>query len=174
MIPRILEYEDGRVKVTAEAFAIPEIKIIIDKYDMQAEPYLSYIYSMSAPDSPYINIPVNERIELVIYDTKATLGDFDWEDSILQNAIDKLRSLYVSPIVAIAEELGDELHRIITQLRNTPIVMGGMEDNMKIRMALLERIGKISGEYTKVREQADKEIKASTKGGHEIGGYLND
>lgn len=73
MIPKILEYEDGRVKVTAEAFGIPEIKDILDKYDLKAEPYLMYVYYMSAPDSPFVNIPAEEKVETAVYDVQTTL-----------------------------------------------------------------------------------------------------
>lgn len=74
MIPKILEYEDGRIKVTPQAFAIPEIKAILDKYDMKAEPYLMYVYNMSAPDSPYRNIPDEEKVESIVYDVQSTCG----------------------------------------------------------------------------------------------------
>ena len=76
MLPRILEYEDGRVKVTPEAYTIPEIKRILDKHDDMAEPYLAYVSALSYPDSPYKNIPKEERAEAALFDIKDTMGDF--------------------------------------------------------------------------------------------------
>lgn len=167
MIPKILEYEDNRVKITAEAIAIPEIKALVDLYGERAEPYLSYIYSMSAPDSPYINIPIDEKIEAIVYDIQATLGDFNFEDPQLGKAVDKLKSLYTSTTIALAEELAEELHRFRKYLRDTPL----SETNMPFRQAILKDIEKYASNYTKVREQADKELKVATKGDHELGGY---
>lgn len=168
MIPKILEYEDRRVKITPQAFAIPEIRAIIEKYDMEAEPYLSYIYAMTAPDSPYINIPREEKSDAIVYDVQATMGDFDFEDPILETAIEKLRKLYVTPNILLAEEAGEDIHKLVKWLRTTPY---GNEDNVKTRIGLLEKISKVSSEYMKVKEQAEKEMKVATRGDHELGGY---
>lgn len=173
MTPRILEYEDRRVKVTAEAFAIPEIKAILDKYDMKAEPYLSYIHAMSAIDSPYINIPNEEKQEAVLYDVQDTLGEFNWEDPMVDKAIDKLKMLYQGPMVALALELEQELHRFRKKLKDTPLTMGGEDSNFKDRKDLMKEIGKMASEYSKVKEMAEKELKVATKGDHEVGGYFD-
>lgn len=170
MTPRILEYEDRRVKVTAEAFAIPEVKDLIDKYDMEVEPYLSYVHAMSAIDSPYINIPKEEKVEAVVYDIQTTFGEFNWEDPLVDKAIEKLKLLYISPIVALALELESELERFRKILHNTPITMGE-GGNFKDRKDLMKEIGKIATEYQKVKEMADKELKVAVKGDHEVGTY---
>lgn len=170
MIPKLLEYEDGRVKVTAEAFAIPEIKRILDKHDLKAEPYLSFIYSMTSPDSVYMNIPEVERLEAVVYDIKETLGDFDFEDILVGAAIARLKKLYESPITQLADELAEELHRMRKLLRSEELRMGE-DGNFKERVAFMKDISKIASEYTKVRDQADKEKEVATKGDHEIGDY---
>lgn len=170
MIPKILEYEDDRIKVTAQAYAIPEIKDLIDKYESSVEPYLSFVHAMSAVDSPYVNIPEEEKVESIVYDIKYTLGEFDYEDELLDIAITKLKSLYSSPIVLLANELEQELHRLRKYLRDTPVV-GGYEGNFRERMSLMEKIDKIANSYQKVRKQADEELKIATKGDHEIGEY---
>src|SRR6478609_1290625 len=105
MLPRILEYEDGRVLVTLEAYSIPEVKVFLDKYDMQAEPYLAYIHLMSSPISPYANTPMEERQETISYDVIQTYGDFDIDDDLIEPAIAKLKSLYQTPMILLAEEL---------------------------------------------------------------------
>ena len=170
MTPRILEYEDGRVKVTAEAFSIPEIKDLIDAYDMKVEPYLSYVHGMSAPDSPYINLPVEDRAESAIYDITQTLGDFDYECPLAKKAIEKLQSLYKSPMVLLAEELDEELHRMRKWLRDNPII-GGSEGNIADRRAILKEIDKYALNVASVKKQADAEINSKMKGDRELGDY---
>lgn len=167
MTPRILEYEDGRVKVTAEAYTIAEIKALIDKYDMKAEPYLSYVYSMTSPNSAYTYIPSGEKSEAIIYDIQATLGDFDYNDPLISNAIEKLNSLYTSPMMLMAMELSDELHRLRIWLKTNPI----SEDNLPMRQSILKDIDKYATSYLKVKDQAEKELKVATKGDHELGEY---
>lgn len=169
MTPRILEYEDGRVKVTAEAFAIPEIKALLDKYDMKADPYLTYVHAMSAINSPYVNIPDEEKVDAVVYDVQTTMGEFDWEDPMLDDAIKKLRSLYQSSMVALALELEQELHRMRKLIRDTPLTLGE-GGNFKDRKDLMKDIDKIATSYARVKEMAEKEL-GGTKGDHEVDDY---
>ena len=168
MTPKILEYEDKRVKVTAQAYAIPEIKAILDKYDMKAEPYLTYIHAMSALDSPYVNVSEEDRQEAVIYDIVAVFGEFDWQDETVSNAVEKLKSLYTGPMTALALEAKEELHRLRRWLKNTPY---GDEENVKTRIGLLKDIEKVGTSYNKLLEDAKKEQKPDTKGDHETGSY---
>ena len=170
MIPRILEYEDNRVKVTAEAYGIPEIKAILDKHDMKAEPYLAYVCAFVYPDSPYVNIPDAEKQESIAYDIQVTYGDFDMDDELLVSAIDRLKALMTTKTVALADELGNEIDRLRLYMKNSPI-MDGEGGNLKDRISLMKDISKIATEYQKVREMADKELKVAVKGDHELGGY---
>jgi len=167
MIPKILEFEDNRVKVTAAAFAIPEIKAILDKYELNADAYLTYVYSMCAPDSPYVNIPLEEKQDAIVYDIQATLGEFDYDDPILQDAIDNLILKYEPPIVSLAIEMGQELLRFRNLLRKEDID----KENFRDRAALAKDIDKIATAYQKVKIQADEILKVATKGDHEVGGY---
>lgn len=169
MIPRILEYDDRNVKITAEAYAIPELKKIIDKFK-EPEPYLSFVHSMSAPDSPYINIPEEDREDAVIYDIQATLGDFDFEDELLKPAIEKLLSLYKTEVIHQAEQALQELQKIRKWLKDTPIKD---EESLKMRMGYLKELEKTVLSYQKVRKIADEELKIATKGDHELGGYFD-
>lgn len=170
MTPRILEYEDNRVKVTAEAYAIPEIKNLIDKYDMQVEPYLAYVHAMAAPDSPYCKVPITERQEAVIYDIKETLGDFDYEDPLVDAAVTKFRSLYTSEIVLLADQLEAELGEWRRLLRDEKPTLGA-EGNMKDRMAIVANIDKYAANVASVRKRADDEIATKMKGNAEMGEY---
>lgn len=170
MIPQILEYEDGRVRITASAYAIPELKALIDKYDNKAEPYLQYVWANTSPVSAYINTPAEEKKETIIYDIRETLGEFDWECELLKYAIEKLKDLYQTPNMKLAQELGQELLRITNLLQTEPLTMGD-GGNFRERMALMEKIDKISSNYTKVKAEADKEMGAATKGDHELGEY---
>lgn len=170
MIPRLLEYEDGMVKVTAEAYCIPEIKAILDKYDMEAEPYLAYINGMSSPVSPYINIPIEERKESIIFDVNQVFQEFDYEDPLVEKAIERIRSFYTSTVVLVAEELGEEIHRFRLEMKNVPL-KSGEGGNFKERVSLAEKIEKILSTYGKAREAADKEITAKMKGSAQLGEY---
>lgn len=170
MIPRILEYQDGKIFITAEAYLIPELKVIIDKYKNNAEPYLAYIHLLTALDSPYINIPVLEREETVLYDIINTQGEFDTNEPLLQPAIEKLAKLYLSPVRSFFEELKEELHRWREFLKNNSLQQG-KEGNLSERLRILQNVGSILMNYKKAEEQADEELKAATRGDQEVGEY---
>jgi hypothetical protein len=171
MIPKILDLDNDRIAITPQSLAIPELKKIYDKYPVDHVTYLTYVYMMTAPDSPYINVPIEEKQEQVVYDIKSTLGDFDMEEPLLNDAIKKLKSLYMTRLYALSEELGEELDRFRRILRDTPVTLGEF-GNFRDRMALLERIDKISSSYEKVKKQANEEAQAFvTRGDHEMGMY---
>lgn len=167
MTPKILEYEDGRLKVTPEAYCIPEVKILLDKYGTDAEPYLAYVHLMTSPNSPNIYIPEPERPESILYDLQAVFGDFEYECQEVENAIEKFKSLYTSPMMLMALELSEELHRLRIWLKTNPI----SEENMPMRQNILKDVEKYATSYLKIKDQAEKELKVATKGDHELGGY---
>ena len=166
MTPRILEYENGRVRVTAEAFAIPELNAIIKKYK-DPEPYLSYVCAMSSPDSRYINVPSTEKKEAVIYDIQATLGEVDFEDPLLEKAIKRQVELFTTSITRFADQLGEEIDGYTAFMKNNPLTL----ENATLKQDIMKNASKYSTEYQKVRKQADEQIGASVKGDHEIGEY---
>lgn len=168
MIPRILEYEDGRVKITPEAFMIPEVGAIIEKYgDSNAEAYLGYIYMMSYPDTPYNFLPIQERKEAALFDVKATMGAFDEEDELLEPAIERLQSLWKSHATRAAETMEEEMLKWMKYLDETPT--GGEE--MENRFKITDKFEKLSLSAANLRKLADDEVKAKMKGANELGEY---
>ena len=170
MTPRILEYEDGRIKVTAYAYTIPEVKALIDKYDMEAEPYLAYVHAMSAPDSPYINIPEDEKKEAVIYDIQETLGEFDYNDPLLKHAIDKFDSLYTSTTKRYYDGLKKSIERMAKYLEHEEIVAG--KDGNLAEIIRIQKDGGITiRNFKDIEKQVDEEMKVKMKGNNELGEY---
>lgn len=167
MIPRILEYEEGRVKVTAEAFGIPEIYNIIMKHgDDNCEAYLTYVAHLSYPDSPFRNLPEEDREEAAMFDVKDSIGDFDENDELLEPAIGKLKMLWTSAATQAADEMEQELHRWRIWLRDTP--MGG---DMKDRIAIVDKFEKTAISVANLRKLADNELSTKMKGSNEMGEY---
>jgi hypothetical protein len=170
MIPRILEYEDGRVKVTAHAYAIPEVKVLIDKYDMKVEPYLAYVHAMSAPDSPYNNVPEEERAEVVIYDVKETLGDFDHDDELLDNAIKKFDSLYTSTTKRYYDAMKISIERMAQYIK-TAEIEAGKDGNLAEIHRMHKEAGATIRNFKDIEKQVDEELKVKMKGNNELGEY---
>jgi hypothetical protein len=168
MIPRILEYEDGRIKLTPEAYILPETNAIIMKYgDMDCEPYLGFVYMLSYPDTPYRLQPEEERREAAMFDVKATLGDFDENCELIDPAIERLISLWTSAQTLMADEMEEELHRWRKYLKETPL--GGEE--MKNRLSVVDKVEKTALTALNLRKIADEEISTKMKGANTLGEY---
>ncbi len=168
MIPRILEYEGGRIKITPEAWMLPEVHAIITKYgDMNCEPYLGYVYMMSYPDTPYAFMARDQRSEAAMFDIKETLGDFDENCDLIEPAIERLQSLWKSHAAQQAEALEEEILKWIKYLEETPT--GGEE--MKNRFNITDKFEKLSLSAANLRKLADEEVKAKMKGANELGDY---
>lgn len=168
MIPRILEYEQGRIKITVDAYTLPETHAIIKKYgDMDCEPQLTYVYKMSYPDGVYSYMARADRREAAIFDVKETVGDFDEDCDLLDPAIERLQSLWTSHQTRAADEMEEEVLRWIDYLRQTPT--GGEE--MKNRFQITDKFEKLSLSAANLRKMADEEVKAKMKGSNELGEY---
>lgn len=168
MLPRILEYENGRIKITPEAYMLPEIHAIIKKYgDDSVEPYLGYIYKMSYPDGAYNFMAEDERREAAIFDVKETIGDFDEDCDLIGPAIERLHSVWKSHATQAADEMEEEVLRWIKYLKETPT--GGEE--MKNRFQVVDKFEKLSLSAANLRKLADEEVKAKMKGSNELGEY---
>lgn len=167
MIPRILEYDAGMMIITPEAMMIPELRSLIEKHgEDHCLGYLGYVYMHSYPDSPYRNMDEREKEEQIIADVKETMGDFDEDDEMIKPAIERLRSLWVSPQVLSADEMEQELHRWRTYLKDTP--MGG---DMKDRLTIVDKFEKTAQAAANMRKIADEEIGQKMKGTNELGEY---
>ncbi len=168
MRPRILEYEEGRIKITPEAWIIPEVHAIITKYgDDKCEPYLGYVYMMSYPDTPYNYMAIDERREAALFDVKETMGEFDENCDLLDVAIDRLKSLWTSEHAHTADEMEEELRRWRRYLRETPL--GGEE--MKNRLSIIDKFQKATETAANIRKLADEEANTRMKGDNELGEY---
>jgi hypothetical protein len=170
MTARILEYEDGRVKVTAQAYAIPEVKALIDKYDMNVEPYLAFLHAMTAPDSPYVNIPDDEKKEVVVYDIQESLGEFDFEDVLVRNAIDKFDSLYTSTTKRYYDGLKKSIERMAKYLETEEIV-AGKDGNLAEIIRIQKDGGLTIRNFKDIEKQVDEEMRVKMKGNNELGEY---
>lgn len=170
MEPEIFKYEDGRLIITAEAFTIKELHDIIKKFDMNAEPYLSYVDKMTKVGGAYHNMEREEKIETIIYDIVTTIGDFDTNEELLAPAIERLTTLRSSPIIAYYEEIQQEVHRSRMWLRDNPIT-DGKEGNITIRQRMIEKVGITLTNYKAAEKFAMEELEKKMRGKAKLGRY---
>jgi len=166
MTPKIIEIENGRLKLTPECWIIEELKDIIDKYDMDAEPYILYVYYMAAFDSPYRNMSDAEKREAIITDIHVSLKDFNEDDVLLPPAIERLKDMYSTPLIKLYNELEEELLRLRYYLQTTPISTEDLSQRTKILMDA----GKLAASFAQTKKQIQEETTQATRGDQQTGG----
>lgn len=167
MLPQIIDLVDGRIVVSANAFGIPELKAIMDKHEPNAEPYLHYVHAYTHPQSAYINIPPQEKDEMIQYDLIMTYGNFDTADELLIPAMDRMMLFYMTPLRRYVDELENELGRQTTYISTTPL----SSDDLKIRQDMLKSAGVLIKSYKQMQKEADEELQQKLRGSAKIGRY---
>lgn len=172
MTPKILEYnkDTGRITITPEAFIIPEVNSIITKHK-DPYSYLGYIYLMSSVDSPYINLPDEEKSDVIQYDVTETIGEFDVNDELLQPAIDRLSKLWESKAKRYYESLGIGMDKVAEHLRNVEVTSGGKDSNLSEINRMIKEAGHTIKSYREVERQVDEELKTKMRGKSTLGDY---
>ena len=170
MIPRILEYEEGRINITENAYLIPEVKVFIDKYGDKAEPYLAYVHLMTAPDSPFTNVEEQEKHETVVYDVIQTTGEFDIEEPLLAEAVEKFRKLYTSTTKNYYDSLKISIDKMSEYLRDKPITEG-KDGNLSEIIRIHKEGASTIRNFKDIEKQVDEELKTKMRGKNTLGEY---
>jgi hypothetical protein len=165
MSPRIFEINKDSLKITENTLLIKECRDIVEKYKNKANGYLMYCHLLSAIDSPFRNLPEEEKKEAVITEVASLYGEIDFEDPLLEICVEKLKSLYQTPILKLFEGLTEEVNNILYFLKTTPT----SEDNISYRTSILEKAGKLSSSLAQAQKQVLEELKQNTRGDQEVG-----
>lgn len=170
MTPRILEYEDGRIVITVEAFTIPEVNAIITKYE-NPEPYLAYVYLMSSVDSPYMNLPEEEKEDTIIYNVNETLGEFDSNEKLLKPAVTILSKLWDSKAKRYYDSLGIGMDKVSEHMRIVEISSAGKDANLSEINRMIREAGSTLKSYKEAERAVDEELKTKMRGKSALGDY---
>jgi hypothetical protein len=164
----VFDVEDGIVRVNANCLLIPELKKVIEYYQ-DPIPALAYVYYMTAPDSPYANMPEHEKQEMISDDMG---GTFKLEDEVLLMAIDKMNRLFETPTAryynAIKRSLdmtSEELNKVTTLSFDRNTGNAEMLDRMQLNA------GKKIEAFKKLEKIRDEEIKTALRGKAQSGMY---
>lgn len=176
MTPKILEYTDGRIVITPEAFMIKELNDIINKHGDGtssgggAEPYLAYVHLMTWPESPYINLPEEEISDTVQFDITQTIGDFDIEDELIQPAVERLARQWQTKAKRYYDSLSSMLDKQATWLKSVEIEHG-REGNLSDINRMIEKAGVTLKSFKQVEKEVDEELKTKMRGKSTLGEY---
>ena len=159
---QIFDIQEGRVVISPNCLLIPEFRKLTELYEDPISA-LSYVYFMTAPDSPYADVPETDKQQIVSDDVG---GDFGLEDEAIDDAIKKAQFLYTTPTRRFFLNAKKGLETLGEYLGTTSITEGKDGNFASYQMAYT-RIGKIIQEFKILEKEYNEEQASENRGGHE-------
>lgn len=164
---RILELEDGKVKINENCELIPELKAIKYAYK-DPIPALAYVIYMTSPDSPYTNVPDQDKQTMISEDIG---GDFGFEDDVIIAGLDKLRTLFETPTSRYYDAIRKSLDMTSQQLSTVVAITYGKDGNAEMIDKMQMNAGKKIEQFKKLEKIRDEELKTALRGKAQSGMY---
>lgn len=165
---RIFDVVNGKVVINENCDLIPELKAVKGAYK-DPIPALSYVYNMTAPDSPYSNAPAEDKQAMISEDIG---GDFGFEDEVILNAIAKLEKLFETPTVRYYNAIRKSLDMTSAQLSAiTTLTFGVKDGNADMIYKMQSNAGKLIEQFKKLEKIRDEELKTALRGKAQSGMY---
>lgn len=165
---RIFDVEDGKVKTNENCLLIPELNAIVKGYK-DPIPALAYVYFITAPDSPYANVPEEDRQKMISEDIG---GDFGFEDALILAAVGKMEKLFETPTVRYYNAIRKSLDMTSAQLSSiTELTFGVKDGNAEMIYKMQANAGKLIESFKKLEKVKDEELKTALRGKAQSGMY---
>lgn len=166
---KIFTVEDGILKINENCLLIPELKAVVDEYE-DPIPALAYLYFMNDPESPYRNLTDEEKQEMVSNDVG---GDFGLDDEVIDNAMEKLRKLYITPIQEYYEGQKNSMHVVGRYLKSLTenSVSYGRDGNLSELQRMQKEAGRVMESFLKLEKLWKEEAQSKLRGNVELGEY---
>lgn len=166
---KIFDIDEGKIKVNENCLLIPELKAIVDTYENPI-PALSYVYYMTSPDSPYHNLSQEDKINVISEDVG---GDFGFDDTVIENALEKLHKLYETPIQEYYEGQKNAMHMMGRFLKNLTenSIEHGKDGNLSEIFRMQKEAGKVMESFLKLDKLWKEQVQDKLRGNAELGEY---
>lgn len=142
MIPDIFDIEKNKVIINANCLLIPELKAVYEKYKNPI-PAFSYLYYRYSPKSAYINVPEEEKDDIIMEDFP---GEYTLEDDVMINASKKLKTLYITPTYQYYLDNKMLLEKLGKFARDANITTG-RDGNIGAFISQVRNVGKTISEF---------------------------
>jgi hypothetical protein len=160
---RLIDFEDNKVALTIHCYNLSFLKDLIDAYPEHSVKVVSYVFYMSYPgqENPYINIPMENRSEMIVQD----LGlDISLDDKLFVTAIEKCTDLYKTPINRMYHSLSNALNKISNYFDEAEVT-DGKDGNLTQIINAAKSYGSIRDSFKKIKADFDEENKLINWGG---------
>lgn len=122
---------------------------------------------MTSPDSPYGNIPEEDKQDVIAEDVQ---GSFGFEDEVITKALDKMKKLFETPTMRYYEAVKKSMENMSLFL-NTEKIKGGKDGNAEVIDRIQSNVGKKMESFKKLEKIVDEEVKVAMRGKAQSGMY---
>lgn len=163
MLINLFDVEDKKLVPSHACYAIPWLKKIMDIFPNNYIDVYKYIFFTTCPDgtiNPYVNLPEDEREDVVIADLSPL--SFSLDDDIINQTISKCKKMYETPVLRTfigAKKMLDKIARFLDEEEITT----GKEGNATEIRGMLKELSTYWENYNKL-ENVLKEEQAKVKG----------
>jgi len=157
MIPHFFDIANEKVILNHNCLSIPELKAVVDRYT-DPLPAFNFIHYMINPQSPYANLPDEIREETLLKDFS---GEYTLEDEEMIAALEKIKSLYITPSYQYYLDNKQLLEKLGKFARETPIT-SGRDGNLSALGMQIKSVGKTIQEFKQLEKVVMQELSEGT------------
>ena len=157
---KIFDIEGGNIAINENCLLIPELKKIVEIYP-EPIPVLGYIHFMSDPRSPYMNLPPEEREEIVLNDY---YGAYTPDDEPVFKAIEKVKKLYETPSMRLRRKAQKASDNLGDYLEKATFNADGRDANLPGLLNALKSIRRINQELRGFDNDVEEELRVRGQG----------
>lgn len=153
MIPEIFDIQNSVIVVNTNCMLVPELKAVVEAY-ADPIPSLSFLHYRFDPRGPYCNVPEEDKDDVLLQDFP---GDYTLEDEVMINAIEKLKSLTLSPTYRYYLDNKILMEKLGKFGREAPITTG-RDGNLTALANQLKFVGKTINEFKQLEKVVQQEL----------------
>jgi len=164
MIVRLFDIQNSKVIPSEHCYALPFLKVIMDKYSKTYMQVYQYIFYMSCPNpdlNPFFNLPEHEKEDIIIEEIKL---DESTEDAEIRYALDMCKQMYETPTYRAYIGIKAMLDRLAKYMEVTPIEHG-RDGNMNSMINAAAKFEQIRQSYKGAFTDMKQEQESSVRGG---------
>jgi len=166
---KLFEIENNVVKPTEHCHTITWLKSIIDTYpDSKVHINIfAYIFYMSCPsqENPFYNVPEDHKEDIIAEEIDM---NFDTEDELIQEALEKAARLYETPTVRAYTGMKKMLDNLSDYMGDTKIVHG-RDGNISALVQAAKNFDGIRQSFKSVKSDLEAEQETKVRGDKSLG-----
>lgn len=161
---RLFDIENGKVIPSEHCYTLAFLKAIMDAYPETHTKIFAYLFYKACPNpdlNPFFNVPEEDREGMIVDELKL---DVDLGAEPIQQALQKLQTLYETRTYRLYRSFGIMLDRLGKYVETTPIEHG-RDGNISSLIQAAKNIQDIRQQFKGLEKDHLEEQKTLVRGG---------